>query len=487
MCGALLTGLALSSCNEKSDSSYLNPQNLAVTEFSLKADLNNPGLDSVYFSIDLAHGVIFNADSLRKGTDVTKVIPLISFSNTPSEATIIMTGGKVREGEVDFKKNPTDSIDFSGNVQLRVKADDGEIGMTYTIKVNVHQVETDSIFWDEVSYTGLATRLQNPREMKTVEVDGSAVSLVEENDGTYSRINYDSMQDMKATATAVTLPFTPQIHSLCYADANMWILDNDGNLWKGNSDFTQWQQTGETWTALIGTYNESVVGLKNSGGTIVFSQYPEINLNEKAIPSDFPLSGFSNFETLTNKWTSSPVAFFSGGKEADGTLSDSTWAFDGAEWIRLSSGGIPALEGATLIPYYHFRPSADGTSMIEYKVWLLLGGRETEGTFNRDLYISYDNGVNWTLGTSRMQLPETIPSMYYCNSLVIDIEKEADLSAGWTKAYQSPRRIDFSVNGDIITWGCPYIYLFGGYSEQGKLNTQIWRGVLGRLTFTPII
>lgn len=487
MCVASIGGLVLTSCNEKSDDTYLNPQNLAVTAFSLKADLKNPGLDSVYFSIDLQHGVIFNADSLRKGTPINKVIPQITFSNTPSEATIIMSGGTTREGEVDFKKNPTDSIDFTGDVFLRVKADKGSIGMTYRIKVNVHQVETDSLFWNELSYTGLQTRLDNPKEMKTIDVEGMPVSLVEEQDGSYSILRYKSASEMIPAASALALPFKPQVNTLCYGKGEAWILDENGNLWKGNSDLQGWTDTSEKWSALIGTYNASAVGLKSSGSTTLFAQYPLIDLNEKEIPEDFPVTGFSNFETLANKWTSSPVAFFAGGKEADGTLSDSTWAFDGSEWVRLSSGGIPALEGASLIPYYHYRPAADGKSMIEYNVWLLLGGRKSDGDFNRSLFISYNNGVNWTLGSSDMQLPDMMPPMYYCDNVVVDIEKSSDLSSGWTKAFNSPRKIDFSVSGDVITWQCPYIYLFGGYSPQGKLNTTIWRGVLGRLTFTPII
>lgn len=479
---------SLGSCNKESNSSNYNiPANLAVKSFSLKADSKNPGLDSVYFSIDLEHAVIFNADSLRKGTSIDKIVPLITFENAVSEATIIMSGGTTREGEVDFRQNPTDSIDFTGDVWLRVKADNDEIGMTYRIKVNVHKMDADSLFWDNVSYAGVPTRVQNPKEMKTVKLNGKPVSMVEENDGTFSKVVYESLEDMETSISELTLPFNPEIQSLCASDENSWILDSEGRLWKGDSNLSNWDNTGEMWESLIGTYNESAVGLKKLGDTRVFAQYPLINLNETAIPADFPVRGFSNFVTLENKWTSSPVAFFVGGIQSDGKISDSTWAFDGAEWIRLGYGGIPALEGASVIPYYHFRPSADGKSMIEYEVWMLIGGRESDGSFNRNVYISYNNGVNWTIGTSNMQLPEAIPAMVYCDNIVTEIDKSANFSDAWTKAAQSPRRINYWVQGDVITWECPYIYLFGGYSPEGKVYTNIWRGVLGRLTFMPII
>lgn len=478
---------SLCSCNSESTDYYLNPVNLAVTSFSLKKDTKNPGLDSVYFSIDLEHGVIFNADSLRKGTPIDKVIPEITFSSAVSEATIIMSGGTTREGEVDYKSNPTDSIDFTGNVELRVKAADGEIGMTYRIKVNVHQTETDSLFWDEVSYRGLTSKYPNPVNMKTVEVAGNVVSLIEENNGSYSIARYESMAPMKMNLETTTFPFIPDIRTFNATAGSLWMLDSNGSLWQGETDFSNWNNTGETWCSMIGVYNSSVIGLKKEGNATVFAQYPLVDLNEIEIPLDFPVSGYSNFVTLSNKWTLSPVAFFTGGVKADGTLSSGTWAFDGKEWILLNDGGLPAIEGASIIPYYNYRPSASGDSMIEYNVWLLIGGRTDSGGFNRNVYVSYNNGVDWTLGTSSMQLPEEIPATIYSDNLVIDITKEADLSDGWKYLKKRPKRISYSVDGDIITWECPYIYLFGGYSPEGRLYTTIWRGVLGRLTFTPII
>ena len=72
----------LAACNKKSDlEAFTEQSTLAVTDFSLKADTKNPGLDSAYFAIDLDHGVIYNPDSLRPGTPINKIIPSISFSS----------------------------------------------------------------------------------------------------------------------------------------------------------------------------------------------------------------------------------------------------------------------------------------------------------------------------------------------------------------------------------------------------------------------
>ena len=72
--------VAVSACNEESSTLSMDEMpNMAVTAFSLSANTRNPGLDSAYFSIDLERGIIFNADSLRKGTDISKVVAKITY------------------------------------------------------------------------------------------------------------------------------------------------------------------------------------------------------------------------------------------------------------------------------------------------------------------------------------------------------------------------------------------------------------------------
>ena len=175
------------------------------------------------------------------------------------------------------------------------------------------------------------------------------------------------------------------------------------------------------------------------------------------------------------------------GTKTDGSLSDTTWAFDGAEWIRLSQGGIPALDGSSIIPYYAYRKNSAGDGFNEFTVWMLLGGRKTDGSFNRTVYISYDNGVNWSKGNELLQLPEMIPTMTRCDNVVMGTAKSSDLADAWKVVKRSPRRIKYEVDGETITWECPYIYLFGGYDTDNRLYNTIWQGVLTKLTFAPVI
>lgn len=483
----LLSLCITSGCNGHSDSeNFIYPANLTITEFSLSADSKNPGLDSAYFSIDLRHGVIFNADSLRKGTKVDKVVPQITFGSAVSEAIIEMSGGTTREGEVDFQKNPTDSIDFTGDVFLRIKANDGDISARYRIKVNVHKENPDTLIWREESSAAPATRLSDPKAMKWAKNHSSIIALIEENDGSYSASQILSMTTMEKSVKAIQLPFTPRVRTFSLTDDHAWVLAEDGHLWEGSSDLSNWTDTGEIWECLIGAYVSTVVGIRNDNGVRYFAQFPLNELNIKEIPSDFPINGITNLVTLANKWTQSPVAFFSGGIKADGSLSNITWAFDGAEWIQLCKGGIPALRDAEIVSYYHYRPSADSKSMVEYPVWMLMGGENEKGDINRMVYVSYDNGVNWGPGAIGMQLPADMPSLRDFDALVGDVRMEGNLSASWTGQPQG-WRVNYRVEGDIVIWDCPCIYVFGGYSSNGILNPTPWRGVLNRLTFMPIL
>ncbi len=53
-----------------------------------------------------------------------------------------------------------------------------------------------------------------------------------------------------------------------------------------------------------------------------------------------------------------------------------------------------------------------------------------------------------------------------------------------------PHWLSYEAGGRAVTpiteWDCPFIYLFGGYDEQGVLVGNIWRGAINRLIFKPL-
>ena len=476
-------------CNEKSETSdsFTSAFHVAVTAFSLNEDDDvMEHLDSVFFSIDLENGVIFNADSLPVGTKIDKLIPTITYSDYVTEATITMEGGETREGEVDYLKSPTDSIDFTGNVTLHLYTTYGDHSKDYTIKVNVHQQEADSLIWGNSAISSLPSRMGDPIDQKTIDFNGMAITLINEIDGTYTYATSDNLYDNVWEKTEVSFPFVPNVRSMCATTRSICILSTDGTMYE-STDGTTWSSTGEVWVSMLGAYLDTAIGLKAGANGLEYAQYPLKDLNVSAVDPDFPTSGFSNFVILANKWTSSPVGFFVGGIKTDESLTNVTWAFDGANWIKLCEGGVPPLCGATIIPYYSYRYTISEWTRSEFPVWMIVGGRLHDGSLNRTVYISYDNGVNWGQGDDKLQLPEIIPTMTDCDNVVMTTTTTAHISDYWKKQEKNGRRrISAKTDGDNIIWDCPYIYLFGGINPDDELCNTIWRGALARLTYTPI-
>lgn len=489
-----LMGVA-SSCNSKSTETEeiaVTVSTVAVKSFNLKADTKVLAkLDSVFFSIDLSKGVIFNADSLPKGTNITKLVPVITFTTGMSKAEIVMSGGEEEDKTIDYLTNATDSIDFTRKVTLNVTAADGETTYSYRIKVNVHEQIPDSLMWDKMAVAKLPSRMESPVAQKTVSYKDKAYSLIKESDNTLTLSVSENLFDNTWTKTVVTPGFDPDFSSLAATSESLWILDTQGSLFS-SADGITWTPTGETWATLIGSYLDCVIGVKSTDTGMVHCHYPAVSgITDPEVASDFPLTGRSEFVTLQNKYTDFPTAFFIGGVTPQGTCSSAVWAFDGSNWIKLSENALPKLNGAILVKYVSFKETSLTKPTIANSVWLSIGGRLDDGSFNRSTYISSDNGVNWRLASELMQLPVYFPHIHGAQAIVMDASLDADLSDAWTRvatrAGGTWPRPGFTLDGEMITWDCPYIHIFGGTLTDGSLSDAIWRGVLNRLAFTPII
>lgn len=482
------------SCNSKetsSDDVAVTISTVAIKNFNLKADTKViDKLDSVFFSIDLDHGVIFNADSLPKGTSIDKLIPVITFSTGMSKAEIVMSGGSEEEKKVDYLENPNDTIDFTRDVTLNVTAADGVNNYTYRIKVNVHEQEPDSLMWDKMAVAKLPSRLPSPISQKSVEMGGKAYSVIRESDNSLTLSVSDDLFKGVWTKQQLSIGANPDISSLEATDGHLWILDTDGNLLT-SSDGLQWNATGEKWVSIIGPYLDCVLGIKDTPSGLVHCHYPKTaGINDPEVDPEFPLSGRSAFKTVENEWTSRPTAFFIGGKTPSGDFSSATWAFDGNSWVTLNEGELPELNGVMLVKYVTYKGAGIMSLGEAYNIWLAIGGQLSDMSGNPVAYISPDNGVTWKPGSVSVQLPDYFPALYGSDAIVMGTSLDADLSDAWTRtATRSDNWLkpSYTIDGDEISWICPYIYIIGGYDTNGHLSDSIWRGVLARLAFTPII
>ncbi|MDE6330620.1 MAG: hypothetical protein K2L83_07935 [Muribaculaceae bacterium] len=491
----MAAALIASSCNAKEEpgtTANLNVPSVAVTKFSIKPNAAvMTDLDSVYFSIDLDHGVIFNADSLPLGTKINKLVPLITYPSTVSKAEIIMTGGDTRTGTVNYLAAPTDSIDFTGDVKLVLTAEDGELTKTYTLKVNVHKCVSDSLVWDQEAVSALPARYASPKEQKTVDVAGkTTVSIIRESNDQLTLATCGNPADCDWTRSALTLPFIPQLRSLTSCGESLYMLADDGALYSSADNGATWSATSTRWSGIIGEFNGALFGL-TADATPMIDLWPRpAGYTPAAVPADFPTADYSNFNTFTTKWSTSPIGFFAGGSR-DGRALPYTWAYDGENWAKISNNNLPALKNPVIVPYFCYRKTNTSWIQTEYSVWLCMGGLLADNTVNPTLYITFDNGVNWHPASELMQYPDFIRPGYSADAVVRSTPMSADLDAQWKSVTRAMRRtpqmrISYFVDGSDVNWECPYIYLFGGHDSAGTLNDEIRRAVLARLMFTPI-
>lgn len=482
----------MTSCNTKAedDPDYVVSSNVAVSNFYLKRDGKLlEGMDSVFFSIDLKKRIIFNADSLPKGIDVRKLIPVITMPGKASSMILTMTGGTYRTGEVDYIKNPTDSIDFTGDVVLSVVAEDGVSKCDYMIKVNVHKMAPDSLWWDQLAVAELPSRLPSPIRQRTVEFGGKVVTFVAENDGTFTKSYTDNPTAGEWVQQKVEFGFTPDLRSIAATSDKYYVLSNEGMLYE-SVDGASWKSTEQQWVAILGGYGERLLGIESAEDGLRHIEYPEGG--GESVDSEFPIKGYSGFKTYSNKWITTPIGLLTGGVNQSGTYTGATWGYDGDKWVKLSSNPAPAVDGGTMIPYYMYQKNSGLYASDMYNVWMFVGGVMADGTFNKKMYMTYDNGVNWTVCGEMMQLPDYIPGMKSMDSVVVNTSMEGNFEPkGWTtkssKKLPGWYRVKYEIDGYNVKWECPYIYLMGGEDAEGILYNTIWKGVLNRLTFVPII
>lgn len=471
----------LAACNSDYEPAIVTSESVEVSAFTLTADskvLSN--LDSVFFSIDLVNAQIFNADSLPYGTKVNKLIPKITTQAVSVAELIVPRSGKA-DTTYNYLTNSTDSIDFSnGPVRLRLVSESGSVERTYQIKVNVHQVKSDSLEWGGAALSRLPGSLAGVKESRTVEFKGKYYTLL--GNGTNYQI---AIQNNPADAdyeevnpvSPINTPYAMKVNSLHSTSDAAYVLSQTGDLLSAADEhLREWKLTQVSgWHAIVATYADQVIGSRqDAAGNWTLEYYP--SGKSQALPEGFPVSGTS--QTISYRFdmsTTTNVLIF-GGRTTKG-LSNACWSYDGKNWAKLTGRTVMLpVESPVVIPYFSTRTGADWVS-TRYSTLVAFGGVNALGAINRDVYISYDFGVQWIKAGELMQLPEYVPATYGASAFVVDRELSAK-----ARGLFAPSRIVKPITG----WECPYIYVYGGYDASGKLSDNLWRAVINRFTFKPI-
>lgn len=192
--------------------------------------------------------------------------------------------------------------------------------------------------------------------------------------------------------------------------------------------------------------------------------------------------------TLTNNWAVDPVGFITGGLTASGDGVRGTWGFDGHTWAMISTSELPELHDACAVPYFVYKQTSTIWRQTEFPVMMLFGGVLADGSLNDKTYISIDNGINWSEAPENLSLPADIPAVRLADAVILSTPMQGSLTDAWEdKPNKIRQRLNYKIEGYDISWECPYIYILGGMTKDDRLNDIVWRGVLARLTFMPLI
>ncbi len=473
--------MTIASCNDDDDDSTIvygtSTTSSLVSSFVLQEDddvLEN--LDSVQFCIDQEKLMIYNPDSLPYGTDVTHLLCTISFGTTVSSATIVVGSGTVQVNDttITYSTSSTDSIDFTGRVTLNVTSANATNIVSYRVYVNVHQENSDSIYFP----------ITARRDLPAAADDNYAVGMASLNDTFYSVVNNSNGRYMCTASTpagrwttrTVAYGFTPDEESLTATSDALYILDDEGNLYT-STDALSWTATGQVWESIIGSYNDRVLGLLIDGGSRYTDEYPRRSgFAPTAMPDDFPVSGHSQLIVEESTWSLGETALMVGGRDASGNLVSTTWGYDGNTWGKLShdtDSELPAIEGPSIFSYFTYNVSAYSQHATSVITWVLMGGCLEDGTFNRVTYLSRDMGITWLASDDCMTIPSYIPSFMGAKAFVCtEVE-----------SIKAPAR---RVSAAITEWDVPYVYIVGGTGTSGDLLNNVWKGYIARMLYRPV-
>jgi len=438
---SILVGL-MASCLGNDNIDTYPATDAELLSFSLSSPDSVPELSNVVFTIDQqggGPGLIYNYDSMAYQTIIKDKVIVTYSSGTGTGNVLNITNGDsiwVQSG---------DSIDVSQPLTFKVFAGNGTTTKLYTVKLNIHQVDPDSM-----QYSLLTSDLPflQTENTKTVVLNNRFL--------TYSVINnqiqlYSSTDAINWTQDAFSgLPANAVIRGIQSNGAKLFAYTDDGELYV-DSLGNQWTLVNKPASVKVtsilgylgsGPYQAEGLSLVvETGGVNTFAftdesltQWNYDSIAPVPIPDDFPLYDFSNY---SYEVMYSPRIFIFGGTSLSGALQNAAWSTEnGRYWAKLTNdtNALPPLEGANVFFY-------------NGEFWLINGKSDTG--YNQNVYYSQNGGITWLIKPENTQMPDEY-SPRYDASLVMSNDNKS-------------------------------FYIIGG--KQDAVLPEVWNGFLNKMEF----
>lgn len=415
VCGFLA---ALPSCLDNNSSSISKTTD--ISRFYIYSD-SVKNLEKYTFSIDREKFYITNVDSLDYGTPLTRIYPIIK-----------PTFYSVRIND-EFPVSQTDTfyLNFTEPVRITVVAADRKTEATYTVKVNVHQVDPDTFIWtpmvdriiDAQPIAQSVCHVGN-RFLHFADVEGSLVISKSDNGGDWTHI----------TPSGLDLSLSFDVNSMAYSKNIVYLLSENGLY--SSADGETWSAvaaSGLTVDRLLFCLDDRLYSVAGDGS----QQYIARLDNDKwvdvtSLPQPFPVKGAA--VTVAESYAGKERAFVIGGVDESGKMLSSVWSTESGDyWIDLAAGNTS------------LAPIANSAAVQYNDKLYLVGGEYETGEPVIGVINSTDFGINWVANDSSALL---LPQDYGCRS-----------------------------NVSVISLHEGYIYLIGGKTADGEVKTDVLRGL----------
>lgn len=431
-----------------------------INAFSFAAHDTCPGIENFVFNIDQYRGeaadsttgTIQNLDSLPYGSVVNSLYPKVTFQST--NGNIYINDSLWEDG---------DSIDFSTPVVITNTSYDGLYTKSYTVKVNVHQVDPDSMSLEPET----ASLPESAAKTVVLEV-GSKLMVFSPAVGGGLNL-FQSADTCKSwVKSAVSgLSGNMNLSSLCTfagryyvtSAAHQLLRSDDGLSWSSISPVS----TDGSSVILLNLYGElnrkyinepdpsALIGmLVTAAGDTCFGRSTDgiTWVVASKVPASFPIEEFAKIKSKTA--TNVQFVTVVGGKDATGSVVPNVWSTeDGRTWISVNDGSLS----------YNTLPKRKNASLFRYDgVLVCFGGQDENGDLYKDLYVSPDHGMTWKEADDNWAF----------------VKMDSGLAGAGVYVQHIP---DAVADKDR-----EFFWIFGGSRTDGASAT-IWKGYLNSMVF----
>ena len=400
----------ITSCLEQEDYEYELSSNSSITAFSISDILTQytkfiDGKDSIMedtvigtdypFSIDQQMGVIYNADSLPIGTDVSKV--KVNITADTYGIYIVASADSLWEEE--------DSLNFEKPIQFKVLSETGVFGRIYIAKINVHQQNPDSMVWKKMT-TNFPTEIQKQKAVFA----NSQIFVFAEQPSQVAVSTMDINTNQWTSLQPIDIPTKADYASVMTWNSRFYILAQNQLYTSGNGINWSKVETEQTFSQLTACISTNAI--QKMIGIDMENHYIEstdgINWETYGtIPDRFPTQNisFAAYPLTTNEALGKIVV--TGFNESLSENGNWTWTqlTSDQEWTDLSYE-----------TNQYLCPNFENPSMIHYNNQLYAFGGAINGDKDTKpfshFYSSIDNGITWEKLTELVMFPEEFAQLY---------------------------------------------------------------------------